>query len=85
LSSILKTQSADYWYETLNKCGVPCGPINSIPQAFALAEQLGLRPVHEGMVANPVDFSRTPVQYRLSPPELGASTQDVISQFGLDN
>jgi crotonobetainyl-CoA:carnitine CoA-transferase CaiB-like acyl-CoA transferase len=85
LSTVLKTQSADYWYETLNKCGVPCGPINSIPQAFALAEQLGLRPVHEGMVANPVDFSRTPVQYRLSPPELGASTQEVISQFGLDN
>lgn len=85
LSATLKTQSVEYWYSALNERGVPCGPINSIPQALALAEQLGLKPVHEGMVANPVDFSRTPVQYRLAPPDLGSSTEQVVAQFKLDD
>jgi crotonobetainyl-CoA:carnitine CoA-transferase CaiB-like acyl-CoA transferase len=85
LDKALRTNTADYWYNALNHRGVPCGPINSIPQAFELAEELGLEPVHDGMVANPVNFSRTPVEYRLSPPGLGASTQEVISEFGLDD
>lgn len=84
LDKALVAKTADHWFERLNKAGVPCGPINSIPQAFELAEQLGLEPVREGMVANPVSFSRTPVEYRMAPPDLGASTAEIISEFGLD-
>jgi len=84
LDKALVAKTADHWFERLNKAGVPCGPINSIPQAFELAEQLGLEPVREGMVANPVSFSRTPVEYRMAPPGLGASTAEIISEFGLD-
>jgi crotonobetainyl-CoA:carnitine CoA-transferase CaiB-like acyl-CoA transferase len=84
LNAALVTQTADHWYTTLNQVGIPCGPINSIPQAFDLAEQLGLEPVHLGTVANPVIFSRTPVKYRLAPPDLGSSTQEIVDRFGLD-
>ncbi len=85
LNKVLATATADDWYSQLNERGVPCGPINSIPQAFELAKQLGLEPVHEGMIANPVNFSRTPVEYRLVPPDLGSSTNEVVAQFGLDD
>jgi crotonobetainyl-CoA:carnitine CoA-transferase CaiB-like acyl-CoA transferase len=84
LNDVLATNTADHWYSTLNQRGIPCGPINSVPQAFELAEKLGLEPVHNGMVANPVTFSRTPVEYRLVPPGLGSSTQEIIERFGLD-
>lgn len=85
LNEALATNTADHWYSTLNQLGIPCGPINSIPQAFELAEQLGLEPVRDGIVANPVTFSRTPVEYRLVPPELGSSTREIIERFGLDD
>jgi len=85
LNEALGAHTADHWYSTLNQLGVPCGPINSIPQAFELAEQLGLEPVHDGMVANPVIFSRTPVQYRLAPPGLGSSTEEIVERFELDH
>jgi crotonobetainyl-CoA:carnitine CoA-transferase CaiB-like acyl-CoA transferase len=84
LDAALNSQTADHWYTALNQVGVPCGPINSIPQAFDLAEELGLEPVQDGMVANPVIFSRTPVEYRLAPPDLGSSTQEIVDRFGLD-
>jgi crotonobetainyl-CoA:carnitine CoA-transferase CaiB-like acyl-CoA transferase len=44
---------------------------------------LGLEPVHRGMVSNPVNFSRTPVDYRLVPPDLGNATSEVVTQFSL--
>jgi formyl-CoA transferase len=33
------------WVERLNAAGVPAGPINDVPSAFAFAEALGLEPV----------------------------------------
>jgi crotonobetainyl-CoA:carnitine CoA-transferase CaiB-like acyl-CoA transferase len=35
------------WVDRLNAAGVPAGPINDIPAAFAFAEELGLDPVWE--------------------------------------
>ncbi|MDQ3742464.1 MAG: CoA transferase [Actinomycetota bacterium] len=37
----------DDWIERLNAAGVPAGPINDVPAAFAFAERLGLDPVWE--------------------------------------
>ncbi|WP_259468118.1 CaiB/BaiF CoA-transferase family protein [Rhodococcus sp. SBT000017] len=77
LNSTLQTRSADEWYRELMARNVPAGPVNSMDEAFAFAESLGLEPrvqvpgaVAEG-VRNPVDFSATPVNYRLPPPVLG--------------
>jgi crotonobetainyl-CoA:carnitine CoA-transferase CaiB-like acyl-CoA transferase len=81
LESVLLTESADHWFSVLTAAGVPCGPINDVGQAFALAEQLGLAPVvstpSEGggsvrTVANPVSLSATPATYRTAPPSLGS-------------
>lgn len=78
LTRAFQSSSADHWWQALTAAGVPCGPINSIDQAFELAESLGLEPIvrmDEGghirrQVANPITFSETPVEYRLAPPDL---------------
>jgi crotonobetainyl-CoA:carnitine CoA-transferase CaiB-like acyl-CoA transferase len=69
---------ADHWWTLLSNAGVPCGPINSIAEAFALAESLELNPIitinQDGearkQVANPITFSQTPVRYAVAPPSL---------------
>ncbi|HVQ18392.1 MAG TPA: CoA transferase [Actinomycetes bacterium] len=78
----LRTRTADEWFADLSAVGVPCGPINDLAGAFALAERLGLNPVVDAggvpSVANPITLSQTPVQYHARPPELGADNGDVM-------
>jgi crotonobetainyl-CoA:carnitine CoA-transferase CaiB-like acyl-CoA transferase len=76
----LSAKGADTWFAELSAVGVPCGPINDIAGAFALAERLGLSPVADvagqPTVANPITLSRTPARYRLAPPVLGEASVD---------
>jgi crotonobetainyl-CoA:carnitine CoA-transferase CaiB-like acyl-CoA transferase len=70
----LATRGADEWFTTLMAAGVPCGPINGIDEAVALAASLDLAPVVEvegvPTIAHPIGFSRTPASYRRRPPVL---------------
>jgi crotonobetainyl-CoA:carnitine CoA-transferase CaiB-like acyl-CoA transferase len=63
--------------------GVPCGLVNDVGEAFALAERLGLDPVADAagtpQVANPVRLSASPASYRLAPPALGEHTAEVLA------
>jgi crotonobetainyl-CoA:carnitine CoA-transferase CaiB-like acyl-CoA transferase len=88
LSARLRTRSAADWYEQLTPRGVPCGPVNDLAGAFALAEDLGLTPrvelgpdegVGEGvsLVANPIGLSATPPAYHARPPRLGEHTAEL--------
>ncbi|MGI9195992.1 MAG: CaiB/BaiF CoA transferase family protein [Candidatus Nanopelagicales bacterium] len=74
IEGLLAAAGADEWQERLTAVGVPCGPINDIAQAFALAERLGLDPVAvvDGVptVAHPIRLSDTPPTYRGGPPAL---------------
>ncbi|NUP52458.1 MAG: CoA transferase [Catenulispora sp.] len=76
LNTRLATQPAQTWAETLTGAGVPCGPINDVAGAFALADALGLEAaVSVGGVrqsAHPVRFGSTPAVYRSAPPALDA-------------
>ncbi|CCQ14557.1 putative L-carnitine dehydratase [Rhodococcus sp. AW25M09] len=73
LTSALQTRTADEWYRQLMARHVPAGPVNSLEEAFAFAESLGLQPRVEvpgaasDGVRNPLDFSATPVSYRMPP------------------
>lgn len=85
ISTRTSGQTAGYWYGTLSACGVPCGPVNNIADAFAMAEELGLNPlVNVGggnnavsLPANPISMSETPVSYVRRPPRLGQDSDDV--------
>ncbi len=88
ITAALSAGSADEWFEKLTAQGVPCGPLNDIADAVALAERLGLNPVVEiddpprrdrpvRQVANPIRLSATPASYRSAPPLLGEDTPSV--------
>jgi crotonobetainyl-CoA:carnitine CoA-transferase CaiB-like acyl-CoA transferase len=85
LTAALAARTADEWAALLGQAGVPCGPINDVGQAVALAERLGLAPVVtvDGVptVADPIGLSRTPARYRLPPPAVGAHTDEVLQEL----
>ncbi|MGC0365912.1 crotonobetainyl-CoA:carnitine CoA-transferase CaiB-like acyl-CoA transferase [Rhodococcus sp. 27YEA15] len=81
LAAAFSRGTADFWFEALTERGVPCGPLNDIADALALAERLNLDPVVSiddprrevptRQVANPIRLSVTPATYRSAPPRLG--------------
>ncbi|MGW4958702.1 CaiB/BaiF CoA transferase family protein [Nonomuraea sp. NPDC004186] len=86
LNAALAARTADEWFETLTAAGVPCGPINDLAAAFALADDLGLEPSVRldgvGQVANPLRLSATPPSYRHRPPRLGEDEEWVREILG---
>ncbi|ALG83412.1 CaiB/BaiF CoA transferase family protein [Gordonia phthalatica] len=81
LTRLLSAGTADEWFDRFTAAGVPCGPVNDIGEAFALAQRLGLDPIAQiddprrdapvPTVANPIRLSATPPTYRSAPPRLG--------------
>ena len=93
LAALLKARTRADWLTALEAAKVPCGPINDLAEAFADPQvreramtvqmphpQAGS--VH--LVASPMKFSATPVQYRMPPPLLGEHTAQVLGEFGID-
>jgi crotonobetainyl-CoA:carnitine CoA-transferase CaiB-like acyl-CoA transferase len=91
-ATVFKTTAQ--WIESLEKAGVPCGPINDLEQVFAdpQVKARGLRlelPNAMGsstpQVASPLRLSATPVDYRSAPPLLGQHTESLLQRLlGLD-
>ena len=93
LAAIMKTRTRLDWLEALEAAKVPSGPINDIAEAFADPHVQSRRMTVEmphpragtlRLVASPMKFSATPVQYRRAPPLLGEHTAEVLGEFGLD-
>jgi crotonobetainyl-CoA:carnitine CoA-transferase CaiB-like acyl-CoA transferase len=84
LERSLAAASAAEWIERLGERGIPCGMVNQIDQAFALADAVGLEPIASfprvDTVANPLQFSRTPATYRMPPPALGEHDEEVRAE-----
>lgn len=77
MESITSQHPRSYWIENMEKIGVPCGPVNSLEEAFNDPQAIarGLAQSIEGSttktVASPLRLSESPVQYRSRPPRLG--------------
>ena len=87
-ATVMKTTAE--WIAALESAGVPCGPINRLPEVFAdpqvVARGLRLELPHPAfgsvpLVANPIRLSATPVQYRQAPPTLGEHTAEVLRDW----
>jgi crotonobetainyl-CoA:carnitine CoA-transferase CaiB-like acyl-CoA transferase len=77
LESALRARTASSWQSDLTTAGVPCGVVDDLAGAFALATELGLHPTvavpgsEVPQVANPLTLSVTPATYRSPAPQLG--------------
>ena len=78
------------WLRVLKDKGVPAGPINDIGEVLgnAYAAERGLVQTTDNScgdpvptVANPVDFSATPVRYDRAAPLLGEHTDEVLREW----
>jgi len=79
------------WLEQLAGAGIPCAPINGVPEALndaqTLARGMIVQLEHPSLgavrsIANPVKLSDTPVSYRLPPPLLGEHTAEILESLG---
>src|SRR3954454_6313547 len=81
----LRTRSKMDWFREIIAAGVPCGPINTVDQGVAFAEEIGLEPVvvvGDGRAAvpsvrNPITFSESTPEYRLPPPTLDEHGEEI--------
>jgi crotonobetainyl-CoA:carnitine CoA-transferase CaiB-like acyl-CoA transferase len=78
MEAALATATAEEWVTRLASAGLPAGPVNTIPEAIAFAESIGLAPTVDvpgspdtTSIRNPIRLSESPARYELSPPRLG--------------
>jgi len=92
LEKIMLTRTRDEWISTLEKVGVPCGPIQTIDQVFdhpqVKSRQIWREIPHpvagvSPTTANPINYSDTPIQYTRHAPGLGEHTDEILREFGL--
>lgn len=89
LEPAISRRTTSEWISTLDPLGVPCGPINSIAQAFAepqaAARGLAMKLDADGReipsVRNPLRFSAAPDWPSAPPPCLGEHTEAVLKEI----
>ena len=100
MEAVTRTRTTADWITLLEDKAVPCGPINTIAQAFDDAQvkarglavslprwkdgEVGDGITHITGVASPLRLSATPPVLRNAPPALGQHTDEVLRELGLD-
>jgi len=88
LNTIFSQRDVSDWLADLIKAGLPCGPINSLPDVFshpqAQAREMTLNSTHPTagtvrLTGFPYKFSGTPAAIFRPPPLLGEHTDEVLT------
>jgi crotonobetainyl-CoA:carnitine CoA-transferase CaiB-like acyl-CoA transferase len=91
LQQILATRSRSEWVELLDSAGVPCGPVNSVAEAFEDPQTRHLdvltRVDHPdrgevNVLRTPITMSRTAPAVKTSSPTASQDTDRVLSRLG---
>ncbi len=92
IAALMREKRA-HWVAAFEAVGVPCGPINSIPEVF---EDPQVK--HRGMlrelshpsagtvpqVVSPMRFRENPLSFDRAPPLLGQHTDELLAELGYD-
>jgi formyl-CoA transferase len=90
LSEVLATRDAAEWLNDLREAGIPCGPINAVPQVFAHpqieARDLALEVEHPTagpvrLAGIPYKLSGTPAEVQCPAPLLGQHSEEVLVEL----
>ena len=90
LEDVFKGRTTREWVEMLEAAGVPNGPINNLkqvfeePQVVARGTRIELDHPTAGkvpLVASPMRFSGTPLEFKVPPPTLGEHTDEVLGSI----
>ena len=93
LSEIFQTATVAHWVDVISEAGVPCGPINRVPQVIEDA-QVNARNMIVDMPhprvpdlkvpGSPLKLAETPPSIRRPPPMLGQHNEEILAEFGYD-
>ncbi len=88
IAELIAAQTMQYWIDGLAEHNVPCGPVNTMDQVFAMdqtkARDMRIEMPHPlsgksvPLVGSPFKLSGTPVSYNLPPPILGQHTEEIL-------
>lgn len=90
--SRLKTDDMHVWVGKMEAVGVPCSPINTIPDVFdepQVKHRKMLRSIDHPLagsvpqVVSPMRFKNAPLRFDRPPPTLSQHTEEVLGQLGL--
>ncbi len=88
IAAAMRARTTRDWIAALETEGIPCGPINTIEQAFAepqaLARGLAIALPHASGVAapgvrSPLRLADSPMDDAAAPPRLGQHTDEVLA------
>lgn len=95
LEDIMREKTTKAWCAILDEAGVANGPINTIGQAFEEPQAVARGALFDiahplagtaRLIASPLRFSETPVEYRSAPPVLGQHSDEILrGELGLDD
>ncbi len=87
LNGVFIEKNAQEWLDQIQGAGLPCGPINTVPEVFKHPQREARGLVQEvehssaGMVSLtgfPYKLSRTPAEIHQAPPRLGEHNQEIL-------
>lgn len=94
IADTLQTQSMQVWERRLSAVGVPCAPINTVPDVFKdpqIVHRQMLRHIPHPLsgtvpqVVSPLRFTEAPLSFDRAPPLLGQHTINVLHDLGFDD
>lgn len=86
ISEIMKTKRTAEWVEILNRAALPCGPVNTLPQALEHPQTKALGMIREcsdsglKLTNLPIRFGRKRAETAGEAPALGAHTADYVGK-----